>query len=233
MEDGSRVLLTHALSRTSAGGVVGGGGCGAPPSHDRGSLILVPTAETTASVLAPDHPYYVHKNGAHGGVDDPPALQLASVMSQRHRQCRGVMAVEAPLMDIIVDGIRTSFMEGCHWQCPSLLSRFLIDRPSISTGFQALDLPPSYRSATLILDPMSVASDIVVNADGNAMKLLCLDVPVEDMVIDKTTAAPNHYLSHVGDLLKAICIENVPIRWILEQESECGWFVTNATLLDI
>ena len=195
MEDGSRVLLTHALSRTSAGGVVGGGGCGAPPSHDRGSLILVPTAETTASVLAPDHPYYVHKNGAHGGVDDPPALQLASVMSQRHRQCRGVMAVEAPLMDIIVDGIRTSFMEGCHWQCPSLLSRFLIDRPSISTGFQALDLPPSYRSATLILDPMSVASDIVVNADGNAMKLLCLDVPMEDMVIDATTATPNNYLS--------------------------------------
>ncbi len=52
MEDGSHVLLTHALSRTSAGGVVGGGG--APSSHDRGSLILVPTAETTASVLAPD-----------------------------------------------------------------------------------------------------------------------------------------------------------------------------------
>ena len=49
--------------------------------------------------------------------------------------------------------------------------------------------------ATLILDPMSVASDIVVNADGNAMKLLCLDVPLEDMVIDATTATPNNYLS--------------------------------------
>ncbi len=42
---------------------------------------------------------------------------------------------------------------------------------------------------------MSVASDIVVNADGNAMKLLCLDVPMEDMVIDATTATPNNYLS--------------------------------------
>ena len=232
MEDGSRVLLTHALSRTSAGGVVGGGG-GAPSSHDRGSLILVPTAETTASVLAPDHPYYAHENSAHGGTDDSPALQLASVMSQRHRHCRGVMAVEAPLMDIIVDGIRTSFMEGCHWQCPSLLSRFLIDHPSISTGFQALDLAPSYRSATLILDPMSVASDVVVNADGDALKLLCLDVPVEDMVIDATTASPNPYLSHVGDLLKALCTNKVAIRWILEHECQSGWFVTNATLLDI
>jgi hypothetical protein len=233
MEDGSRVLLTHALSRTSAGGVVGGGGGGAPSSHDRGSLILVPTAETTASVLAPDHPYFVHENSAHGGVDDSPAHQLASVMSQRHRHCRGVMAVEAPLMDIIVDGIRTSFMEGRHWQCPSLLSRFLIEHPSISTGFQALDLPPSYRSATLILDPMSVASDVVVNADGDALKLLCLDVPVEDMVIDATTGTPSPYLSHVGDLLKALCTEKVPIRWILEQERHSGWFVTNATLLDI
>jgi hypothetical protein len=136
-------------------------------------------------------------------------------------------------MDIIVDGVCASFIEGAHWQCPRLLSRFLIDHPSIHNKFQALNLTPSYRSATLILDPMSVASDIVVNADGDAMKLLCFDVPVEDMTIDATTATPNPYLSHVGDLLKALCTEKVPIRWTLEQESECGWFITNATLLYI
>ncbi|KAL3794806.1 hypothetical protein ACHAW5_005227 [Stephanodiscus triporus] len=227
MEDGSRVLLTHALSRSSTGGL------GGAPSHDRGSLILVPTAETTASILAPDHPYYVHSNITGGVGEDPFALQLVSVMSQQHGHCRGVIAVEAPLMDIIVDGIPTSFMEGSHWQTPCLLSRFLIDHPSISTGFQALDLPSSYRSATLILDPISLACDIMINADGDAMKLICMDVPVEDMVFDATIVTPNPYLSHVGDLLKALCTEKVPIRWILEQESEYGWFVTNATLLNI
>ena len=36
---------------------------------------------------------------------------MVSVMSQQHDQCRGLMAIEAPLMDIIVDGIRTSFIE--------------------------------------------------------------------------------------------------------------------------
>jgi hypothetical protein len=83
----------------------------------------------------------------------------------------------------------------------------------------------------LILDPSSVASNIVVNADGDAMKLLCLDVPVLDMVIDSTT--PNPYLTHVGCLLLALCTEKAPIRWILEQQSERGWFVTNATLINI
>ncbi len=227
MEDGSRVLLTHALSKTSTGG---GGGVS---SHDRGSIILVPTAETTASILAPDHPYYVHRTNAHSDGEDRSALQLVSAMSQQHCHCRGVMAVEAPLQDIIVDGVCTSFIEGAHWQSPCLLSRFLIDHSSIHNKFQALDLTPTYRSATLILDPMSVGSDIVVNADGDAMKLLCLDVPVEDMAIDATTVTPNPYLSHVGDLLKALCTEKVPIRWTLEQESEFGWFVTNATLLQI
>jgi hypothetical protein len=228
MEDGSRVLLTHALSRLSTCGKGGG-----VSSQDRGSLVLVPTAETTASILASDHPYFTHETNAQRDGEGRSALQLVSVISQQHWHCRGVMAVEAPLMDIIVDGVCTSFIEGAHWQCPRILSRFLIDRPSIHNKFQAIELTPSYRSATLLLDLMSVGSDIVVNASGDAMKLICLDVPVEDMAMDATTVTPNPYLSHVGDLLKALCTQKVPIRWTLEQESECGWFVTNATLLHI
>jgi len=230
MEEGSRVLLTHVLSRTSLGALGGGGGVS---TNDRGSLSLVPTSETTASILTPDHPYYIHEKCISPRIAEDEASQLVSVMSRQHDlgQCHGVMAIEAPLMDIIVDGIRTSFMEGLHWQSPNSLSAFLVNRPSASTGLRGLDLPPIYRSATLILDPSSVASNIVVNADGDAMKLLCLDVPVLDMVIDSTT--PNPYLTHVGCLLLALCTEKAPIRWILEQQSERGWFVTNATLINI
>ena len=228
MEEGSRVLLTHVLSQTTVG-AIGGGGLS---TNDRGSLSLVPTAATTASILTPDHPYYIHEKCTSPKMAEDEASQLVSVMSQQYdRQCHGVMAIEAPLMDIIVDGIRTSFMEGLHWQSPHSLSAFLVHRPSASTGLRGLDLPPNYRSATLILDPSSIASDIVVNADGDAMKLLCLDVPVQDMVIEPGT--PNPYLTHVGSLLKALCTENAPIRWMLEQQSERGWFVTNATLINI
>ena len=71
-----------------------------------------------------------------------------------------------------------------------------------------------------------------MNADGNVLKLLSMDVPVEDMVVP-TITSPNHYLCHVGELLKGLCSGSTPIRWVLEQESECNWFVTNATLLEI
>jgi hypothetical protein len=228
MEEGSRVLLTHVLSQTTVGAFRGGG----LSTDDRGLLSLVPTAATTASILTPDHPYYIHEKCTSPRIAEDEASQLVSVMSQQHdRKCHGVMAIEAPLMDIIVDGIRTSFMEGLHWQSPHSLSAFLVHRPSASTGLRGLDLPPTYRSATLILDPSSIARNIAVNADGDAMKLLCLDVPVQDMVIDAGT--PNPYLTHVGSLLKALCTENAPIRWMLEQQSESGWFVTNATLINI
>jgi len=63
-----------------------------------------------------------------------------------------------------------------------------------------------------------------------------MDVPVKDMLVDDssiTDTPKNPYLEHVGNLLKILCTENVPIRWVLEQESESSWFVTNAHLLEI
>eukprot|EP00581_Thalassiosira_minuscula_P006353 CAMPEP_0183748824 /NCGR_PEP_ID=MMETSP0737-20130205/67971_1 /TAXON_ID=385413 /ORGANISM="Thalassiosira miniscula, Strain CCMP1093" /LENGTH=657 /DNA_ID=CAMNT_0025984563 /DNA_START=135 /DNA_END=2107 /DNA_ORIENTATION=+ len=240
MKEGSYVLLTQTLSQST---VPGGASL-----HSREALVLVPTIDTTATIISRDHPYYpVHncfsREEANVFASQPLTLERASQlysMTQQNSpqfidapasQCRGMMAIAAPLMDIIVDGIDASFMEGLHWQNPHKLSKFLIDSPSISTGMKAIQLSPSYRSATLILDPSNVSRDIVVNADGNALKLLCMDVPVEDMV--PTDVAPNPYLCHVGELLRALCSESIPIRWVLEQESECNWFVTNATLLEI
>ena len=104
-------------------------------------------------------------------------------------------------------------------------------------------MSPSYRSATLILDRTSKKDEnIVVHACGDAMKLLCMDVPAEDMAMmmmmqddTATTAVPHHhpYLSHVGALLRTLCAENIPIQWVLEQESECNWFVVNATIIEL
>lgn len=75
---------------------------------------------------------------------------------------------------------------------------------------------------------------MVVNADSDALKLLCMDVPAEDMVMDDDNDAGQHrYLSHVGALLKGLCDENILIRWVLEQESERSWFVTTASLVEI
>ena len=101
---------------------------------------------------------------------------------------------------------------------------------------KSMNLKPAYRSATLILDPKEVAKDINVNADGNTLKLLCLDIPVEDMLImndDDDTDATNPYLHHVGELLKALCTDKTPIRWVLEQESEYSWFVASAHLVEV
>ncbi len=247
MKGGAHVLLTHVLSQASSMG-------GAGALQGRESLILVPTRETAATILTPDHPYYVNEKSTREVDDNPFASQpltlerasqlynmsqqqsppMAKSDSKQNNGCRGVMAIVAPLLDIIVDGIGTSLMEGSHWQSPHALSKFLIDCPSISTGMQAIKLSPSYRSATLILDRKCVSSDIVVNADGDALKLLCMDIPVEDMAVSDTAVAnTNPYLGHVGQLLKALCTEKVSIRWVLEQESECNWFVTNATLLEI
>jgi len=249
MKDGSRVLLTHTLSQSVNPESIGGDAS----LQGRESLVLIPTRETTATILTPDHPYYVREQSTRREEENQFVSQLLTLerasqlfsMTQEHspavmeelpsdRRCRGEMAVIAPLMDIIVDGVDASFIEGSHWKAPHKLSKFLIDCPSISTGMKAIKLNPSYRSATLILDPNSVSSEIVVNADGNAMKLLCMDVPVDDMVIDDpSVSTSNPYLGHVCGLLKALCAERTPIRWVLEQESECNWFVTNATLLQI
>merc|ERR1712216_259927 len=236
MKVGSHVLLSHILSHGTNAASAGSGAS----LQCRELLILVPTRETTATALTPDHPYYVREASAREEENQfasqkltlERASQLFS-LTQQHSppiikndsisagHCRGVMVIVSSLMDIIIDGIDTSLMEGSHWQAPHRLSKFLFDSPIISTGFKAISLCPSYRSATLILDPKSVSSEILVNADGDAMKLLCMDVPVEDMGVDDSSITPNPYLCHIGELLKALCTERVPIRWVLEQESEC------------
>ena len=198
------VLLTHVLSHSTN-----------PALQGRESLVLVPTRETTATILTPEHPYYVHgklrREEENPFASQPLTLERASQLFSMTQQnsppimkdesilpshCRGAMVVVAPLKDIIVDGIASSLMEGSHWQAPHKLSKFLIDSPIISTGFEAIKLSPSYRSATLILDPNSVSNEIVVNADGDALKLLCVDIPVEDMVVyDPTTSNPTSDMS--------------------------------------
>lgn len=246
MNTGSQIVLTHVLSQSSLNS----------SAMDNESLVLIPTRETTATILTPSHPYFVHdeptREVENQFVSQPLTLERASQLYSMTQQysppvmqkdasvpsssshCRGVMAVIAPLMDIIVDGIDTSFMEGLHFQSPEKLSKFLICSPSISTGIiPAIELSPSYRSATLILDPKSVANDIHVHGDGNAMKLLCMDVPVKDMLVNESSVTSNPYLHHVGNLLKILCTEKAPVRWVLEQESERSWFVTNAHLLEI
>ena len=240
MKEGSRILLSNVLSQASNTSL-----------QCREALVLVPTRETIATIITLDHPYYSHDKSTSEGenlfVSQPLRASQLFTFSQQHsssiiknaaavtNHCRGVMAVVSPLMDILVDGVDISFMEGSHWKSPHTLSKFLIDCPSISTGMQAIKLEPSYRSATLLFDPKLVSSDIHVNADGNAMKLLCLDVPVLDMVMknDLTSTASNPYLRHIGQLLRTLCTEKIPIRWVLEQESECSWFVTDATLLEV
>jgi len=244
MNEGSTVLLTYIESHQSSLG--------------SSSLLLVPTRETTATILTPDHPYFVNDDRPTTRDDEnfasqPLTMEVASQfyqMTQQHSPLitmkgassskptsvhRGMLVVVAPLIDIIVDGVDTSFMEGSYSQSSQALSKFLIDAPSISTGMKSMNLKPVYRSATLILDPKSVAKDINVNADGNTMKLLCLDVPVEDMLMtnDGDTDATNPYLHHVGELLKALCTDKTPIRWVLEQESEYSWFVSSAHLVEL
>ena len=74
----------------------------------------------------------------------------------------------------------------------------------------------------------------MINADSDALKLLCMDVPAQDMVMDWNDDGEEHpYLSHVGALLKGLCEEKTPIRWVLEQESESSWFVSSAALVEI
>ena len=251
MNKASYILLTHVLSQTLSPTELGG----VASLEGRQSLVLVPTKETSATVITPDHPYFIDEQSRHER-DNPFASQPSTVdmasqlltMTLQHspsiitnddslllNNCRGLMTIVAPLMDIIVDGVDTSFMEGSHWRSSYALSKFLINSQSISTGrMAALKLCPSYHSATLVLDPQAVTREISVNADCEAMKLLCLDIPVQDMVIENSNAEDAHpYLPHVGTFLMSLCRENVPIRWFLEQESESTWFVINATLLQI
>ena len=47
-----------------------------------------------------------------------------------------------------------------------------------------------------------------MNADGNVLKLLSMDVPVEEMVPYITT---NPYICHIGELLKGLCSDSTPI----------------------
>jgi hypothetical protein len=139
------------------------------------------------------------------------------------------------VLDIIVDGIFASFREGRYWQTDQSLSKFLIDTPIISTTFKSIKLSPTYRSATILLDPKIFSKEMVVNADADALKLLCMEVPPGDMVVDLQDRSnhPHPYLPYVGAMLKALTEEKTPIRWILEQESESSWFITSASLIEI
>mmetsp|Transcript_18153 Transcript_18153/g.29746 ORF Transcript_18153/g.29746 Transcript_18153/m.29746 type:complete len:590 (+) Transcript_18153:127-1896(+) len=236
MAEGKYVLLTNVASKSLN-----------PVAAGKEYLGLVPTVETTATVITPEHPYYVTSEVPQRSEIDPYAsqpltlerasqlLSLTQHDSPEKRDARCLMAIEAPLKDIFVDGISASLVEGAYWEKPRALSNFLIYRPSISTGLDAIKLQPSYRSATLLLDPKFVSREIVVNADESALKNLCMDVPIEDMIIedDYIDASTHPYLLHVGRMLKSLCEEDVRIRWVLEQEDECNWFVTNATLLEI
>jgi len=113
------------------------------------------------------------------------------------------------LKDIFVDGVNASFVEGAYWERPRALSNFLIHRPSISTGLDAIKLRPSYRSATLLLDPKVVSREISVNAVGSALKLLCMDVPIEDMIIDELLA-----FYFAGSQTTAVSVSNLILNSI-------------------
>jgi len=234
MSEGKYVLLTNVSSQSMN-----------PVATGKEYLGLVPTIETTATIITHDHPYMPEMSqrcDRDPHTSQPLTLERASQLlsltqhdSPENKDSRCLMAIVASLKDIFVDGISVSFVEGAYWERPRALSNFLIHRPSISTGLDAIKLQPSYRSATLLLDPKVVSREISVNAVGSALKLLCMDVPIEDMVIDDDCidASTHPYLLHVGRMLKSLCEEDVRIRWVLEQEDECNWFVTNATLLEI
>jgi len=51
--------------------------------------------------------------------------------------------------------------------------------------------------------------------------------------VDAHDDAKHSYLSHVGSLLRGLCEEKTKIRWVLEQESECNWIVSSASLIEI
>jgi len=251
MCEGSYILITHVLSQSSRPNAMGH--CAS--LEGRESLTLVPTRDTTASMITPDHPYFMKQQTCLQKETDfssqPLTLEWASElysMTPQHSQPletsindkqqinrrRGMRVIVAPLIDIIVDGFDTSFMEGSHWQSPASLSKFLVDMPVISTGMASYNLSPSYRSATLVLDRKMVSEDIIVNADGDALKLLCMDVPVLDMVLDNNSnIRPHPYLPHVGAVLRVLCQDRIPLRWVLEQESENNWFVSSATILEV
>lgn len=235
MIEGSYVLLTNVSTQSVN-----------PVATGKDYLGLYPTMETTASIITPDHPYFVPETCQYG-VDQQSsqpltferASQLLSLTQQNDspakKYTRSLIAIVAPLNDIFVDGFSASLVEASCWEKPRALSNFLIQRPSILTGLDAIKLRPSYRSATLLLDPKIISREIVVNADGDALKLLCMDVPIEDMIIEDECidASTNPYLLHVGRMLKSLCEEDVRIRWVLEQQDECNFFVINATLLEI
>ena len=243
MAEGTHILLTHVLSqRTMGSGVLQG----------RESLFLVPTRETTATIVTSDHPYFKKQSPRHDGenpfASQPITLERSSQLfslTQQHspsnkggdsvQSSRGLMAVVSPLVDIIIDGVDTSLVEGKYWDSPMALSKFLVEQPNVVTGMPAFSSLPSYRTATIILDPNVFSRGMILNADGDALKLLCMDVPAEDMLVEecsKSVSVSHPYLPHVGAMLKALCEEKALIRWILEQESECNWFVSSAMIVE-
>ena len=235
LSEGSPVLLSNVTSQSMTANHGGGE-----------SLVLVPNTDTTAQIITRSHPYYPkeRKRVENSSFSQPLTLERCSQlysMTQQHSPsplhgstsngCKGLVAVVASLTDFAVDGLDTSFMESEAWKDPRSLSNLLVDASSISTGMKAIDLRASYRSSTLTLDKESVSREIIVNADQDAMRLLCLDVPATELVI--SNEGENPYLGHLGDMLRALCAERAPIRWIIEQESERSWFVHSASLMKL
>jgi hypothetical protein len=105
--------------------------------------------ETTASIITPDHPYFVPETCQYG-VDQQSsqpltferASQLLSLTQQNDspakKDTRSLIAIVAPLNDIFVDGFSASLVEASCWEKPRALSNFLIQRPSILTGLDAI-----------------------------------------------------------------------------------------------
>ena len=98
LTEGCYILLTHMLSK----------------SHDTSlgseSLMLMPTRDTIATVINPDHPFYIKNSPRreHAFASQPITLERATqlyTMSQQHspekasgasNECRGMMAVVSP-----------------------------------------------------------------------------------------------------------------------------------------
>ena len=235
LSEGSRVLLSNVTSQSTA---TNHGG--------RESLVLVPSTDTTAQIITRDHPYYTkeRKRVENSFISQPLTLERCSQLYSMTQQnspsplhgstSKGLVAVVASLTDFVVDGSDSSFMESKAWKDPRSLSNLLVHNSSISTGMKAIDLRASYRSSTLTLDEESVSREIVVNADQCAMRLLCFDIPASALLISREDEEGEHpYLGHLGHMLRALCTEKAPIRWIIEQESERSWFVHSASLVKL
>lgn len=103
LTEGSRILLTHVLSKSTSRESVTAG---------RESQILQPTRDTIATIITPDHPFYIKDSPQKDNAfaSQPMTLEKSTQfysLSQQHsptnaladdleKGCRGVMAVVSP-----------------------------------------------------------------------------------------------------------------------------------------